>query len=67
MGSNYLGFLAELLSLKIGLREAVRFNPQLLIVEGDSSCAIKWASQASMVPWYHTDVVVEVVEIAKNI
>lgn len=57
----------ELLSPKIGLREAVRFNPQLLIVEGDSSCAIKWASQASMAPWYLIDVVEEVAEIAKNI
>ena len=36
-------------------------------MEGDSSCAIKWASQASMALWYLTDVVKEVAEIAKSI
>ena len=44
----------------------MRFNPQLFIIEGDSSCAIKWAPQASMAPWYLADVIEEVTENAKN-
>lgn len=57
---------AELLS-NIGLLEALRFNPQQLIIEGNSSCAIKWASQASTAPWYLVDVIEEVVDISKNV
>ena len=52
---------AEVVALNIRLREALRLNPQLLVIEGDSSCAIKWASQPSSAPWYLADIVGEVV------
>ena len=58
---------AEVLSLNIGLREALRFNPQLLVIEGDSSCVIKWVSQPSTAHWYLEDIIGEVIENSKNV
>ena len=37
---------AELLALCIGFRQAPRFNPQHLFVEGDSACVIRWHSNS---------------------
>ncbi|XXG68389.1 hypothetical protein AAC387_Pa06g1488 [Persea americana] len=53
--------------LNIGLREALRFNPRLLVIEGDSSCAMKWASLPSSAPWYQADIMEEVVENSKKV
>ena len=58
---------SEVLSLNIGLHEALKINPQLLLIEGDSLCAIKWSSQASTSPWYLVVIIEEVVEISKNL
>lgn len=48
-------------------KQGWRFNPQLLLIEGDSSCVIQWASQALRPPWYLADIIEEVVESSKNL
>ena len=51
---------AELLTLLIGLREASRLHPQLLLVEGYSSCVIQWANRSSSPLWYMANIIEEV-------
>ena len=42
---------AELLALLTGLREASRCNLLGLMVEGDYSCTVRWASGKANPPW----------------
>ena len=58
---------AELLALKIGLQEAFNLHPHRLLVEGDSFCAIQWASQSSNPPWYLVDIIEEVIQLSGGV
>ena len=51
---------AELLAFNIGLPEASRLNLQNLIMEGDSTYVIRWASNSPNYPWYLADLIEEV-------
>lgn len=46
-------------TLKISLHESSRLNP---LVEGDSTCAIQWASQSFSFPWYLVDIIEVVIQ-----
>eukprot|EP00268_Persea_americana_P066521 TRINITY_DN906_c1_g1_i4.p1 TRINITY_DN906_c1_g1~~TRINITY_DN906_c1_g1_i4.p1 ORF type:complete len:123 (-),score=20.73 TRINITY_DN906_c1_g1_i4:193-561(-) len=58
---------AELLALNIGLREASCLLPQRLLVEGDSSCVIQWATQSSPPPWYLAEIIEEVLQLSGDL
>ena len=57
----------ELLALNIGLRHASRLLLQRLLVEGDSSCVIQWASQSFSPPWYLADIIEEVLQLSGDL
>eukprot|EP00268_Persea_americana_P051309 TRINITY_DN5655_c1_g1_i3.p1 TRINITY_DN5655_c1_g1~~TRINITY_DN5655_c1_g1_i3.p1 ORF type:complete len:113 (+),score=19.38 TRINITY_DN5655_c1_g1_i3:207-545(+) len=67
LGSSNSANVAELLAIKAGLRGAKRLNIQILIIEGDSFCAIQWASGVAKEPWKVTGVVWEISDLAKGI
>ena len=42
----------EMIAFRTGLREADKMGFRKFIVEGDSLCAIRWASGSSNPPWH---------------
>ena len=57
----------ELLALQTGLREVDKMGFRNFIVEGDSLCAIRWASVSSDPPWHLTNLCDEVVVLASKL
>ena len=58
---------AELMAIRPGLREAKRLSFHNLIIEGDSFCAILWASRAVKAPWKVAGVVGEIFYLFNSI
>lgn len=52
-----------MLALRIGLRQADWSGLSNFIVEGDSSCDIRWSLGSSRPPWRLADAVEEVLEL----
>lgn len=61
MGLCFINKL-ELPALRAGLGEASSLNLAGLVEEGDSKCAIRWASGRCKPPWNLLDEVEEVVD-----
>lgn len=53
--------------LHIGIREAHLRHFQHIVVEGDSLCAIRWASRRCSAPWALMDAVEEVRDLSKDV
>ena len=77
MGHPILSFLGpagfnsanvtEFPATKASLREAKRLNIQILIIEGDSFCAIWWAPGVAKAPWKVDGVVGESSDLGKGV
>lgn len=63
----YFGLVnkVELLALRTGLQKAYRLNLHGLLMEGDLSCTIRWASRRCKPPWHLAIMVDEVLDLAR--